>query len=113
MDINEVRSLKYREIVHYPHPVFKGTCVHWRVNGEIVEYKKTKMFRLPLKYGYYVYSEINNHNFELFHRECSCPNSNSYFKPDKKNLPNLPSPIRQQVLPFSPEDKKRKGVNLT
>lgn len=116
MDKKEVASLRYREVVHCAHPVFKGTCVHWHVSGELVEYKKQpQAWRLPLRYGYYVYSEINRHNVDNFHRERDCPNSKSFFKPAEARLASVVLEAvraKQQTLPFSSEDKKRKGINL-
>jgi len=65
--------LKHKTIVHSTDGC-ATKITKWRVNGECQTWKREPLrFRLPIKFGLYLFWEINECNCYLFHLEDDCP----------------------------------------
>ena len=71
-------NLKHGDIIAMNHHKNSdGTCVRWRVSGQVKRWKRDHdKFRVPVKHGLRDNGYIDNSNFNLFHVHGSCPACN-------------------------------------
>jgi hypothetical protein len=76
LTVEMAKNLRHGQILaHTDHKNADGTCVRWRVNGDVKTYKKRPdIFQVPLKHGLRDYGYCTNTNYFVFHLNGTCPN---------------------------------------
>lgn len=63
-----------RATLHYAPACSRERVERWRVNGQVKLWKRSpERFRLPVKFGLYAYSAVDELNGDDFHHEEDCP----------------------------------------